>query len=104
MAVKGQLALSKSTQENPWISGVTLKSAFSLSLSKYLLNLFNVPDLSPSLRAPDSLIGQTVLSDSWLLLLTQKVGFYSILIKVEQSGNAGFIPESKGFIAIAFQI
>ena len=55
---------------------MSLKSVFSHSLFKYPLNLFYIPDLSPNLGAPDSLIGQLVLCGQWLLLLTKKMGFY----------------------------
>ena len=60
---------------------MTLKSLFSHSLRKYLLNRFYIPDLSPNLGAPDNLIGQPVLCGQWLLLLTKKMGFYLFLVE-----------------------
>lgn len=68
------------------------------------MNLFYVPDLSPSLGASAHLIGQIVLCDQWLLLLTKKMGFLlGFLLNLVQSRNVGIIPEGQGFIAIAFQ-
>lgn len=58
--------------------GVVSKFWFSHSLSKYYLEFFFVPDLSPSLGAPANLIGQLVLCDRGLLLLTKGAGFHLI--------------------------